>query len=124
MPGGRPKGSKNRTTEEMRALMERRVPGFNPIIWMLLVCRGDKADYAELNIDPDNEPTLDQRIVCANHTSHYIAPKLKAIEITDDSGQRMRRLIIAKTDAGLEEMGYTLREPDDTDAPEQPDLLN
>lgn len=75
----------------MRVIVNRKVPGFDPVVWMAMVAAG----RTDLN------PTLDQRIACAKEVANYIAPKLRSTEATVEHNVPQRRLIIQKTMEGF-----------------------
>ena len=70
-----------------RTIVNQKVPGFDPIVWLAMVAAG----RTDLN------PTLDQRIACAKEVANYIAPKLRSTEATVEHNVPQRRLIIEKT---------------------------
>ena len=76
-PAGRPKGLIDK--RNLRVAERAEEMGCDPIEFLCLVVM---ADVARLKEAPD----LNQRIACAKELATYIAPKLKAIELTGGEG--------------------------------------
>ena len=71
MPGGRPKGSRNKKDTAGLAAVKARINGFDPLVAMY-----------ELYIHPQTR--IDQKIILANNMAPYFYAKLKSVEVKAD----------------------------------------
>lgn len=80
--GGRKPGSQTQKRKDLSDLLDEKVPGFDPVVWLASVAAGQA-------LDSDGAPlsvTLDQRIACAKEVSRYVRPTLKAVELSGPGG--------------------------------------
>ena len=85
--GGRTKGTPNAERKELNELMKERFPNWHPVIGM-----------AEIANDETLE--VDIRLSAMKEVSKYIAPQLKAIEVSNPDGTLQPSLHIIRETIG------------------------
>ncbi len=76
MPGGRPKGSRNKPKQRLIALLEAKYPGYNPVV-----------ELARIAHETDDEQL---RFNAHKEVAQYVTPKLKAVETTVETVEKLR----------------------------------
>lgn len=87
--GGRKKGTPNKATQDVITLLESLK--CDPIEKLARICNGEKikcgfttlVGYQEIEV----RPTLEQQYKAAAELAQYIAPKRKAVELSDPDGK-------------------------------------
>jgi hypothetical protein len=80
MPAGRPIGMPNKPTQALRALLDKRFPGWNPVEQMAEIAQDETADIAI-------------RLNAAKEVAKYVYPQLKAVELaTGEEGLRITQI--------------------------------
>lgn len=79
---GRVKGTPNKKTQELMALVEEACPGFNPIVGMAKIAHfGVISDWdPNENVFKVRQIADDHRIKCLTDVAQYLFPKRKAVE--------------------------------------------
>ncbi len=80
-PSGRPKGSKNRRTKELEDLLESRLPGWDPVIWMAHLA-ADGIDHELLERVTTAVLLLES---CKGKTAHDTTKIRKALKILEET---------------------------------------
>ena len=76
----RPAGSPNKPTQALRALLDKRFPGWSPVVQM--------AEIAQ-----DAEQAIEVRLSAAKEVAKYIYPQLKAVDLADAAGNPAKLVI-------------------------------
>ncbi len=85
--GGKQKGSTNKERKELQQLMSERFPDWHPVIAM--------AEIAN-----DKEVDVQTRLVAMKEVSKYVAPQLKAVEVTNPDGSMNTTFTIIRETIG------------------------
>ena len=87
----RPKGSPNRNKQAMIVLLQKKYPGYHPIMKM-----------AEIANDMDN--TIEMRSSMHKEIAQYVVPKLKAVELSGSVDSRVvYKPMIKRLDGSMDE---------------------
>ena len=93
--GGRKKGTLNKDTASLKALLDKTLPGWDPLLFLAFIARyGKVPTVKELSagkpsvakLQPDNAVPTPDRIACAREVAQYIHPKRKAVEVSGPDG--------------------------------------
>lgn len=68
--GGRKPGVPNKDKLELRQLVQKRYPNYNPILALI-----------EISLSKDEEVTYDNKIACHKEVAQYMFSKLRTIEV-------------------------------------------
>jgi len=86
--GGKKKGSVNKEKKELQQLMAEKFPNWHPVIAMTEVAN-------------DNEVDIQTRLIAMKEVSKYVAPQLKAVELTNPDGSMNTTFTIIRETKGL-----------------------
>ena len=100
----RPKGSLNRPKRRLLQILEEKYPGWHPV-----------AQLADIANDIEND--LKTRMDAAKEVAQYVTPKLKAVEIHDNTATGLSDLLQQLNDATALANGAATAPPQPDTAP-------